>query len=346
LPGGHSVQEDLERALAAARRAADMSGLMLAYLGQNAGHRIGTDLSQVVHDTVRTLRDSAPANVRLTSQGPVAGPMVSGDAAQLAQVLSNLVTNAWEALGAKAGEVRISLSSIPVAAIPLARVVATDWEPTAASYACLEVADDGAGMSPAIQDKIFDPFFTTKSGRGLGLPVVLGTVRAHDGAVAVRSVETRGTTFQVFLPELVSAVRMGVAVSDKKPGNGFPATGGLVLVADDEEIVRQMTRRILVKLGYEVVTVADGAEAVERFRQQADAFHLVLLDLTMPGLDGWAALAAIRAVRPAMPVILASGYDGTQVMAGEHAELPQVFLHKPYLMDDLKGAIDRALAPG
>jgi CheY-like chemotaxis protein len=107
-----------------------------------------------------------------------------------------------------------------------------------------------------------------------------------------------------------------------------------------------MTRRILVKLGYQVVTVADGAEAVERFRQQSDSFRFVLLDLTMPCLDGWATLAAIRALRPAIPVILASGYDGTQVMAGEHGERPQVFLHKPYLMDDLKAAINHALASG
>ena len=343
LPPEQGVREDLARALVAARRAADMSGLMLAYLGQNAGRQDRLDLSRTVQESLHSLQTAMPANVRLTAHRPSPGPIVSADAAQLGRMLQSLITNGWEAIGANAGEVRVTVRTVNATEIPASRVAGPGWQPTAAGYASIEITDTGCGMSPAMLEKIFDPFFTTKHGsRGLGLAVVLGTVRAHNGAVTVQSSEGGGTKVQVFLPAMAAVDEPGRTGSS--PAAGPTATGGLVLVADDEEIVRQMVRRILVKMGFEVVTAADGVEAVDRFRQHMDAVRLVLLDLTMPMLDGWGALTAIRALRSEVPIILASGYDGSQVMADAHADLPQEFLHKPYLIDDLRGAIQRALS--
>jgi len=343
LAAGHKSRDDVLRAREAARRAAKTSGLMLAYLGQGVGLREPVNMTEVARDAVETLRASLPANVRLIVNLGEPELTVVANVPQITELLANLLVNSWEAIDAEKGEVCVTVRAVPAAKIPVSQLVAAEGKPQAEAYVCLEVADSGCGMTPETIGKVFDPFFTTKFiGRGLGLPVVLGTVRAHDGFVSVQSQIGIGTTFRVFLPLAGPALRPAA----KPPATAAPAVAPheLVLLVDDEDIVRRMVECALDRFGYEVITAADGFEAVEQFARQRDAIRFVILDLTMPRMDGWATLAAIRTVRPEIPVIMSSGYDEAQVLAGRQMPRPPVFLHKPYTFDELRAAIQKALA--
>lgn len=191
-------------------------------------------------------------------------------------------------------------------------------------------------------EKLFDPFFSTKfTGRGLGLPVVMGIVKAHEGAVTVESRPGQGATFRVFLP--VTAEEPLQARKAEPVVSRAVEEQGLVLLVEDEPMVRNTAQRMLRHIGYEVIEAADGAEAVEVFRQHQEQIRCVLCDLTMPRMDGWETLEALRKLATNIPVILASGYDEARVMAGKHPDQPQVFLHKPYALADLKAALAAAL---
>jgi signal transduction histidine kinase/CheY-like chemotaxis protein len=343
LPASHPVRHDLARALAACGRAAETSGLMLTYLGQTTVPREPVDLVATVQEVLEPLRGSLPASVHLDIDLPATGLVVLASRTQVVQVLQNLVTNGREAIGEAGGRLRVVTRTLRGTEIPSARAGHDEWRPTASAYVCLEVSDSGCGMDADTLDRIFDPFFTTKSiGRGLGLSAVLGIVRSHDGAVSVRSEAGKGTTFQVFWPlhaRVPQAPRVEAPMSVP-----VAAKPGLVLLVDDETLVLEMATRMLKRLGYEVLAAGGGVEAVEHFRQRGAEVLAAILDVTMPGLDGWATLAAIRAVRPDVPAVLASGYDEVQVLGEEHAERPQVFLHKPFVLADLRAAIDRAVA--
>jgi two-component system cell cycle sensor histidine kinase/response regulator CckA len=172
------------------------------------------------------------------------------------------------------------------------------------------------------------------------LSVVLGLVRAHGGAITVESQLGLGATFRLFFPpkaeEVLQTPKEEALISEMIEG------AGLVLVVDDEPMIRCISQVQLERLGYEVITACDGVEAMEQFRTRKDEFRFVLLDLSMPRMGGWETLAALRALRSDIPVVLASGYDEAQVMHDEHLERPQAFLHKPYEMKDLKMALSAA----
>ncbi len=342
LPSASSTRDNLEEALKASRRAAEVSALMLAYLGKTLVRREPLDVVQVLREAQPLLSASLPKEVRLKTDSSVPKLIIRADALHLRQILTNLVVNAGEAMGDRVGEVAVSVSVIPAAEIRLLRFFPVNWEPREESYLCLSVSDEGGGMDSSILEKIFDPFFTTKlTGRGLGLAVVLGLAGAQEGALAVETKAGRGTTFRVFLPlpdqALLPAREEEAIPTAPQPGRGW------VLVVEDEASVRKMDQALLRRLGYEEVTAVDGIEALEVFRRHQDRIGCVLLDLTMPRLDGWQTLTALRALRPDLPVILASGYSQAQAMEGAPAEKPQVFLTKPYSMADLKAALEAVM---
>lgn len=177
----------------------------------------------------------------------------------------------------------------------------------------------------------------------LGLPVVLGILRSHAGAVTVENQLGRGSTFRIFLPLSTEPVRHQPQHTAEYPEID---AGGTVLLVDDEEMVRKVCGTALTTLGFKVLLAKDGVEAVEVFRQHQDEIRCVLCDLTMPRMDGWETLAALRKLAPGIPVILASGYSKAHVMAGDHAEMPEVLLSKPFQFQGLRDAIGRALADG
>ena len=340
LPTGHSVHDDLVRAREATKRAAKTSELMLAYLGQGTGNRECVDLVQVVREALSRLQSSLPARVRLISDVRESDLFVSASAPQIIQLLGNLITNAWEAMFERPGEIRVGACTIPSTMMPKPQVPTADWSPKVETYVCLSVSDTGCGMAPETVEKIFDPFFTTKFvGRGLGLPVVLGTVRGYEGMLTVESVLGQGTTVRVYLP-LVSPADRATEAAVPMPA-ARPAGPALVLIAEDEDNLRHVTQRIFNRLGYEVMTAADGVEAVELFRQRPNDVRLVVLDLSMPRMDGWAALEAIRALRPDVPVVLSSGHDQAHVLEGRPAHHFLSFLHKPYTLEELRSAVEK-----
>jgi CheY-like chemotaxis protein len=316
---------------------------MLAYLGQSAGTMGPIELSQVCREALPLLRASLPQKVNMKIELPDPGPIIQADAAQVRQVLTNLVVNAGEALGDGEGDVVVSFSVAPASRIRASSFHPFDWEPTEENYACIEVSDTGCGMDPQTMEKLFDPFFSTRfTGRGLGLPVVLGAVKAHRGAVEVESEPGRGAVFRVYLP--LSAEQP--CPFPKAQADALESLGerGLVLLVEDEPALRNMAKAMLGLLGWDVITACDGVEAVEVFQRHQDQIQCLLLDLSMPRMNGWETLAAVRAIRPAIPVILASGYDEARVMAGDHPERPQAFLSKPCQMAQLKATLSRTMA--
>ena len=340
-PPHEEANENLTDAMLAARKAAEVSNLMLTYLGFTHGKRQPLDLSEACRRSLFLLRAAVPKGVALESDLPSPGPVISADANQIQQVLTNLITNAWEAMADARGTIRLTLETVTAAEIPAGGRFPPDWQPRERAYVRLEVADTGIGMAAPDIERSFDPFFTTKFiGRGLGLPVVLGLVRAHDGVVTVASTPGRGSVFRVFFPASVEALPRKPdkdALEPKFKGNGT------MLLVEDEPVLRKAVATALRGLGFTVLAAADGVEAVELFRRRRDEIRFVLCDLSMPRMNGWETLTALRQLAPDLPVILSSGYDEAQVSAGDHPERPQAFLSKPYEHEELIHAIRQAL---
>ena len=337
LPQGTGVVESLTEAMKAARKAAEVNSLMLTYLGQTTAKHELLDLSEACLRSLPLMRAAMPKSAVLETDFPSPGPAISANANQMQQVLINLVTNAWEALGDEPGAVHLRVKTVSAADIPASNRFPLDWAPQEDAYACLEVVDAGCGIASADIEKLFDPFFSSKfTGRGLGLPVVLGVVRAHCGAITVESEPGRGSVFRVFLPASAEAAPQRPAQVVRAP---LPGVGGTVLVVEDELVVRKSVTLALKRLGFTVLAAGDGAEAVAMFREHRHEICLVLCDLTMPRMNGWETLTALRQLQPGIPIILSSGYSEGQVTEGDHPELPQAILSKPYQFRALCDAI-------
>lgn len=342
LPPGINPLESLASAMQAALKAAEVSGLMLTYLGLTPGMLEPIDLSEACRRSLTLLQTEAQKNMIIKAHFQSSGPIIRANAGQIHQVLTNLLTNAREATAGIKGAVGLTVKTIYAADIPASPRFPVDWKPRDPFYACLEVADSGCGIAEKDFGQIFDPFFSTKfTGRGLGLPVVLGIVRAHHGAVTVESKAERGSIFRVFFPVL----------AEKAPHQPYKTAqtpdiegGGTVLLVEDAVAVRKIGASMIMKLGFKVLEAGDGVEAVEVFRQHQDEICCVVCDLSMPHMNGWETLAALRSLSPGIPFVLSSGYDREQVTAGNHPEWPQAFLGKPYQLKDLRDSIRSALS--
>ncbi len=342
LPQNSPTSGTLTEALKAAHRAAEISGMMVAYRGQTPGKHEHLDLSETCRQNLPLLQAAAPKGMILKAVFPASGPVICANAGQIQQILTNLVTNAWESVTENQGAIDLNVKTVSNADIPASKRLPINWKPQESFYACVEVTDTGCGIADKDIDKIFDPFFTTKFiGRGMGLSVVLGIAGAHGGGITVESKLGRGSIFRIFLPVTTEKV----LTSPVKIENAPEIKGsGSILLVEDEEQVRNMSRIMLTRLGYTVLEAKDGVDAVEIFQLHQDEIRGVLSDLTMPRMNGWETLAALRKISPNIPVILSSGYDEAQVMADEHTEQPNAFLGKPYRLQDLAETISSVLA--
>ncbi len=327
----------------ATRRAATISGSMLSYLGQDVLHREPHDLSLEVTNLAPQLRALLPRGVQLAFDAPVELLWSTIDAGGLRRVVMNLASNAWEAVAAKGGTVRLAVHP---AASPPPSAEEPGRAPHPGPWVCLEVSDDGPGMTPEILERIFDPFFSTRfAGRGLGLSVTRGIVRACGGHITVDSTPGHGTSVKVYLPQSTQA-ELGaprpIIATERRVAPRRQPRPGAVLVVDDEPLVLGASERLLQHLGYEVLTARSGEEALTLFRHHADAIGSVVLDLNMPGLDGWQVLAALRAQRPDVYVVVASGLDVAQLKLERREVQPDGWLQKPFGAAPLAAALHRA----
>ena len=341
LPKGADPTKYVAMAKLAAEKAAVVSRQMLVYLGNNPGEQNPLSLGELCAVSLPSLHQALPGEVTLESACPTPGPVIKGNAEHLQQLLTNLVTNAGEAMSLAGGNVRLSLSTCPAAEIPTDYRFPIGWQPMGQDYACLEVADIGVGIPAADIEKLFDPFFSTKfTGRGLGLSVVLGLVQAHGGCLTVASQPGQGSVFRVYFP-------LSAETTPGLPERAVPvpeqAGGGTFLLVDDDEMLLESACELLDLLGFNVLTAKDGIEALEVFRQHQAEIRCVLTDLTMPRMDGWGLLTELRILNPNLPVILASGYDKAQVLAGTRSNHPEAFLSKPFSLQQLHDAVGQAL---
>lgn len=341
LPPGARAREDILEAMKAAKRSAEISGFMLTYLGQTEGKQELINLSEACGNSLALLQDTIPRRIIIDTDFMAFGTIVCASTAQMQQVMTHLITNAVEAIGEDDGQVKVGTGIIPSAYVSKSHLVPHGWRPTGDSLAFIEVTDSGCGIAKEDVDRIFDPFFTTKfTGRGLGLAVVLGIVKAWKGAVCVEDREGCGSCFRIYLPSSDDAL----SCNERKPTVALPmASGGMVLLVEDQDMVRCMAQTMLDSLGFSVLTAASGAEAIELFRHHQHEIRCVITDLTMPGMDGWETIAALRRIQPGVPIVLSSGYDESQIMADGHSERPHVFLQKPYTAATLKAAVAEAL---
>ncbi|MBI5169752.1 MAG: PAS domain S-box protein [Candidatus Eisenbacteria bacterium] len=339
VPAGSPMRESLDQIVVGARSAAELTRQMLAYAGRGSMTRRPLVLSETIAEMGQLLQVSIGKRTTLHYDFAPGVPAIEADEAQLRQVVMNLILNASEAIGETSGAITLGLRARTLTREALASRWTTD-DLAPGDYVEFEVRDTGAGMSDETLARIFDPFFSTKfTGRGLGLAAVLGIVRTHRGTVHVESALGRGTAFRVLLPACHQTAPAPVVPNAAQEWRAR----GVALLVDDEESVRRLANAMLVRIGFdEVIVAAGGSEGIERFRERADDIRVVLLDLTMPDMDGEAVLAAIREHRPDAKVILSSGYSAPPPR-GRGAVRADGFLGKPYRLEELTRTVRDAL---
>ncbi|MBZ5574956.1 MAG: response regulator [Acidobacteriia bacterium] len=332
LPDDSRARKSLDQVLIAARSAADLTQQMLAYSGRGTFVVDLLNVTQLIEGVVRLLETTLSKKAALRLNLAADLPPIQGDASQIRQVVMNLITNASESLAENRGLVQVTTGlqwaeAGELPALDPARILPEG------RYVFLEVADTGCGMDQETLSKIFDPFFTTKfTGRGLGLAAVLGIIRSHHGSIRVNSEPGAGTTFRVMFPAAEGAAsfeleQIGEEVAWR--------SDGLVLVVDDQPAVRNLARTVLEMAGLRVLTAGDGHEAVTVFTEHSREIHAVLLDLSMPGMDGGEVFRHLTELVPDIRVVLCSGYNEQDVHTKLGGHKPAGFLRKPYHPSEL-----------
>ena len=333
------MREYLDKIFISARRGADLVKQMLAYSGQGRltmGHQNFNNLISEVSELLSTVIGKKITLNQVLMDGL---PDVYGDRNQLTQLVMNLMTNASESMEGNPGEIYLRTGVRHLAALEFSSMyMANDLEQ--GMYAFVEVKDSGCGMDEDTKLRIFDPFFTTKeTGSGLGLSALLGIVRSHGGTLALHSEPGKGSSFTVFLP-LLTADKPEPELQDAEI-SVQPDVHGAVLLVDDEDTVREVAKRLLEREGVRVFTAHDGEQGVNVFRKHASEIALVLMDLTMPEMDGEQAFHAIRAINPDARIVLSSGFlDTDAVERLKHHGLAG-FMKKPYSRNRLLSEVAR-----
>jgi PAS domain S-box-containing protein len=323
----------------AAQRAADLTQQMLAYSGRGRFVIQPLRLDTLVHEMTKLLQTVVSKKAAVTLE--LAPATVEGDATQIRQIVMNLITNASEALEGNVGAIRIA-TGVRQADAAYLRSPFCPGELPAGSYAFVEVEDNGCGMSEATFPRIFDPFFTTKfTGRGLGLAAVLGIVRGHRGSIKATSTAGRGTLFEVLLPGAAAMAPSGAeAVSEAS----LPRGQGTILVIEDEPSVRDFARRVLEGGGFQVHAAGDGRQGLELFAKHRPEIAAVLLDMTMPRMDGLEVLRQLRGLDANVPVLIMSGYSEQELAERCAGTGASGFIQKPFHPRSLLSRLGRLLA--
>ena len=340
LPGSDPAHHDVNVIMRAVQRAAGLTQQMLAYAGKGKFLVEPLDLSRLIDDARSMLEASVSKKVTVSYKfAPNLAPIVA-DASQINQVVLNLIVNASEAIGDSVGSIQVGTDTVDCGEADLGPQ-GKECDLKAGRYVRLKVVDTGCGMDRETLGKIFDPFFTTKfTGRGLGLAAVQGIVRSHGGAIRVTSAPGCGTTFVVFFP--VGDTPAPAPANETVAANSWQGSG-VILVVDDEESMRMWAQSALEGVGFAVVTAGDGEEAVRLYEQRYAEIACVLLDLTMPKLNGEETFRELCRIRPDVRVILSSGNSEEESVERFSGMGLAAFLHKPYRGDALIAAVRKAV---
>ncbi|HMO18067.1 MAG TPA: PAS domain S-box protein [Oligoflexia bacterium] len=335
------------KSVSAAKKAAELTNQLLAYSGKGTVCKTELDLTELVRETTELLDCFTSRRISLEFSIDPDPLIIEADSGQLQQVIMNLITNAADALENRENATisirtfRVMLTESPPDLCPDSNLIENG------PYAVLEVEDNGCGMSPQIKGSIFDPFYTTKfTGRGLGLASVQGIVKAHSGALSVSTEQNKGSIFRVFIPIFNKSVDGSPTEPSVTVKNVLPKfKNNPILLIEDEAIPQEVCKLMLENLGFQVIVAQDGEEGLRLFRRLQPNLTAVVLDLTMPNVDGKEALYRIREIHPEIPVLLTSGYSehgtvedilSTQV---EDSRKYSGFIQKPFIPSQLEEAL-------
>ena len=343
-----STRARIEKAVQASERAAHLVRQMLAYTGQGGFTPEIVNLGILLQENIDLLIAAIPQTTNLNLPVKLDVPLILADASQLQQVVINLITNAAEALGETPGTITISTGTEFYTETDLLKS-RIDEKPSPGRFVYLDVADTGCGMEEEALNRIFEPFFTTKfAGRGLGMSAVYGIIRGHKGAIFVDSRVNKGTTVRTIFP--VSEAALPESVKPESTGIMLPSppgplsVRGTILIVDDQDEMINFSKEMVTRSGYTVRTALDGKEAVEAFQKHADEIDCVILDLTMPRMDGIATFKALKQIRPDVKIILSSGYSKKEVAERFTGKGLAGFIQKPYRYQQLRKELERVLS--
>ena len=345
LPKESIAGNSITKALKAAERATDLTRQLLAYSGKGKFVSEDFDLNRLVEENTQFLGLSVPKTTEMKYDLTSCPLIVHGDIGQIQQVIMNLIINAGEAIDAAPGTVTVRTGKVAIAEGDAEFWRYTNSPLPPGEYASLQVEDTGHGMRPEILARIFDPFFTTKfTGRGLGLAAVLGITRGHHGGIRIDSTKERGTKFEIVLP----LVKTGSA----SPSRVQPASlevdgsGRTILVIDDEAAVLELLTDVLTEARFTVLGALNPVEGIELFRKQHASVSMIVLDYSMPGMDGKAAFEALKKIDRRAKVLLSSGYTEEEMKSAFGVSHPDGFIKKPYKPSDLLEQIGGILRGG
>jgi CheY-like chemotaxis protein len=343
LADGSELHEEIQKIKTAALRGSEIVRGLMVYAGQDQSRSVEpVDISRLVEEMLELLKVSISKHAVVKTDLARDLPPVAASAAQIRQVVMNLVINASEAIGDKDGVITLSTRYCAPGS--------PDSENAPASQpasVCLEVSDTGIGIAEAARTKVFDPFFSTKfAGRGMGLAVVRRIVQDHGGSVQILTPASPGTTFRVLLPcaqQAESRVESAIPVVLGEPA---PSGTGVVLVVEDEDLLRAAVSRTLQKIGFTVVVASDGSEALRQMRAHKNDLDAVLLDVTLPGTSSRDVLEEARKLKPDLRVIVTSAYSKETVDASFAGLRVPRFVRKPFSIAEIVHALQAPLAHG
>ena len=333
--GKGKVTNDLEQVLQAGQRAKELVNQILAFSRQHDEQRKPVQVNTIVREALKLLRSSIPRSIEIRENITDHDTLILADPTQVHQIIMNLCTNASHAMRGQGGILTVELvhaESLDEKTHPLLL--------TPGPYLLLKISDTGAGMEPAVLDRIFDPYFTTKKsgeGTGMGLAVVHGIVKSHDGHISATSEPGLGSSFLVYLPR---TVREGLQ-ADEEYEMETPTGTERILVLDDEPALAKVEQRLLESLGYRVTSITSPFEALQLVSAQPRRYDLVLTDMTMPGMNGAELTRRLLRIRADMPVILCTGFSEMMNENKARALGIRDYVLKPLIRRDIARALRR-----
>jgi two-component system cell cycle sensor histidine kinase/response regulator CckA len=328
----------LEAIEKSAQRAASLSRQLLSFSYKSQGRIERVVVNDLIRDTIHILGSSFPKNIAIRTEFAESLPPVHGDQNLLGQVVMNLCINARDAIEEHRRGDEGLITIITSRFLATSGFVDVHLSAAPGEYVSLTVRDNGAGMKPEVRERIFEPFFTTKTkgrGTGLGLSMVYGIVRNHGGFIDVQTEMNAGTEFRIFLPAATDE-----SAAEAKEGQDIPrGNGEMLMVVEDEPMLRELLVDVLAGHGYATVAAGNGKEAVNRYNREKERIHLVILDMIMPEMDGTATFHALRALDPSLKILISSGFSQDQGVQRLLSEGAAGFIGKPYQTDELLKAV-------